>query len=378
MKAYLNADIYVPDGVLHDRVLLVDGTSIVGIFAEQDVPQTASKIDLHGKNVAAGFVDLQVNGGGGILFNTDWDDDSVIAAVRAHQRLGTTSVFPTVFTSSFEAMDGLLKTLTRLRAAGMSGIAGIHFEGPVIDAGKAGVHDVNHIEELDRRLLGLYREAASIMPTLVTFAPEKMSNAGIEELRASGVLTFAGHTNADYDRMESAFAAGLQGGTHLFNAMSAFTSRAPGVAGALLANDGAYASIIVDGYHVHWASVRAAWRAMKPGHLFAVTDAMPCVGSDIDEFDLASLHIHVRNGRCETADGTLAGSALDMGTAVRNLVQKVGVPLPEALRMANQYPSDFAGIRNTGRLEAGRQADFVVFDNQLRERSVFVAGEHIE
>ena len=378
MEAYLNADIYVPDGVLHDHALVVDEALIVGIVHEAEVPPSASKIDLQGKNVAAGFVDLQVNGGGGVLFNTDCGKDAVIAAVRAHQRLGTTSIFPTVFTSSFDAMAGLLETLTELRAAGAPGIAGIHFEGPVIDAGKAGVHDVNHIEELDRRMLDLFVGAASIMPTLVTLAPEKVSDAGIEELRSGGVLVFAGHTNANYERMESAFAAGLQGGTHLFNAMSAFTSRAPGVAGALLADERAYASIIVDGFHVHWASVRAAWRAMNPGHLFAVTDAMPCVGSDVGEFDLASLHILVRNGRCETADGTLAGSALDMGTAVRNLVQKVGVPLPEALRMANRYPCDFAGIRDLGRLEARCRADFVVFDNQLRERVVFVAGKRLE
>ena len=156
MEAYVNADIYAPQEVFHDRALIVDEGVIVGIVPEDQVPKNAGKIDLHGKNIAAGFVDLQVNGGGGVLFNTDWGRDAVIAAALAHQRLGTTSIFPTVFTSSFDAMEGLLATLSELRIAKSSGIAGIHFEGPIIEATKAGVHDINHVVQLDRKTLDFF------------------------------------------------------------------------------------------------------------------------------------------------------------------------------------------------------------------------------
>lgn len=377
MKAFVNGDIYTNQGVLSDHALLIEQGLVKSIVPRKKAPRLAEHVDVEGRSIAPGFVDLQVNGGGGILFNAQFDKHSVEHAARAHQRTGTTSIFPTVFTATFDAMQGLFETVTDLRNAGFKGIAGIHYEGPVINADKAGVHDPVNILPLDERLISFYERSAKMLPTLVTLAPEQIDLSVVARLRRAGVSVLAGHTNASYDVMCGALRAGMQGATHMFNAMSALTSREPGVVGAILSERDAYASIILDGHHLHWASFRVAYQAMEASRLFFVTDAMPCVGSDLREFKLGELQVFVRDGRCVTQDGTLAGSALTMAQAVKNAVQKAGVPRPEALRMASAYPAKFVGLDQVGVLEAGRAADFVVFTNEIDVGEVYVAGEKI-
>ena len=274
-------------------------------------------------------------------------------------------------------MPRLLETLVELRNSGFQGIAGINFEGPVINPEKAGVHDRANIQPLTEELIQFYESSARLLPTLVTLAPEQIEVSAITRLRDSGVRVMAGHSNATYEVMFKALRAGLHGATHLFNAMSGLESRKPGVVGAILADRDAYASIILDGHHLHWASFRAAYKAMAPGKLFFVTDAMPCVGSELSEFNLGSLRVLVKDGRCTTEDGTLAGSALTMELAVQNAIKKVGVPRPEALRMATAYPARFAGLSSGGRLEVGQPADFVVFSKEVKVREVYLSGQKI-
>lgn len=377
-QVLINADIHTSGSVLEDHVVIMQGGRIADVLPRAEWDGHGEVVDLAGCNVAAGFVDLQVNGGGGVLLNTDWSEEAVVAVLLAHQRLGATSIFPTVFTSSWPSMLGLLDSVTALRAKGVRGLAGIHFEGPVIEGSKAGVHDRKNIRALDDELVAFFLRSARELPTLVTLAPEHVSDLQVALLRAGGVLVLAGHTNASYERTKAALAAGMQGGTHLFNAMSAFGSREPGVVGALLADPTAYVSVIADGHHVHWASLEVAWRAKGDDRFFCVTDAMPCVGSDTLAFTIGELQVYVDQGRCQTSDGTLAGSALDMPTAVRNLVQKVGIPLPTALRMASAVPARFAGIPDAGELRRGAPADLVVFDNQLSLSTVYLNGEPLK
>ena len=377
MKAFVNTDIYTSFKVQSEHGLLVENGKVMAILPTAEIPSETELIDLGGASIAPGFVDLQVNGGGGVLFNDQYDEASLKKAVEAHQRTGSTSIFPTIFTGTFEAMKGLLDSAISLREGELSGVAGIHFEGPVINPSKAGVHDKNNVLSLTDELMAFYKRSAANLPTLVTLAPELVSMEQISELRNAGVLVFAGHTNASYDEMTSSLQSGIQGATHLYNAMSGPSSREPGVVGAVLSSDGAMASIILDGVHVHWASFRAAYKAMKPRHLFFVTDAMPCVGSDESEFYLGPLHVFVRDGRCVTADGVLAGSALTMARAVKNAVQKAGVPRPEALRMASLYPARFADISSIGDLREGARADFVVFSGEADIRDVYIAGQKL-
>jgi N-acetylglucosamine-6-phosphate deacetylase len=377
MKAFVNTDIYGPSQVYSEHALIVENGIIKAISLAADLPVGIEIVDLGGASIAPGFVDLQVNGGGGILFNSHFDEQSLQTALNAHQRTGATSIFPTIFTGSMDAMWGLLSSAKSLRKSGFGGIAGIHFEGPVINAAKAGVHDQKNILSLTDELVDLYQSAASAMPTLVTLAPEMVEPSKISALRNAGVMIFAGHTNATYEEMTFGLRSGIQGATHLYNAMSGLTSREPGVVGAILANNDSTASIILDGVHLHWASFITAYKAMKPKNLFLVTDAMPCVGSDISEFDLGDLHVFVQDGRCVTADGVLAGSALTMARAVKNAIQKAGVQRPEALRMASEYPAQFAGLEGIGALRPGSKADFVVFTGEIDVREVYVRGERL-
>lgn len=377
MRAYVNADIYSAEGVRSDHALLVSDGRIAGIIERGKLEEGIEVVDLGGKSIAPGFVDLQVNGGGGILFNDEYDADSVKTAVLAHQRTGATSIFPTAFTASFEAMKGLFDTCVSLRNDGFQGIAGIHYEGPVINSAKAGVHDKSNILQLDRTIVDFYVASAKVMPTLVTLAPEEVDLSLVKELRENGVMVFAGHTNATFEQMSEAFDHGLQGATHLYNAMSALSSRAPGVVGAVLSNPRSYASIILDGHHLHWASFKVAFEAMADEKLFFVTDAMPCVGSDISQFKLGELEVFVGDGRCETADGTLAGSALTMAQATKNAIQRVGVSRPHAIKMGTAYPSKFAGLSDVGSLSVNSRADFIVFSGELDVANVYVGGEAI-
>lgn len=377
MKTFLNGDIYTSEGVFSDHALVVDRGRVKAVVPRKKAPRLSEHVNLQGRSIAPGFVDLQVNGGGGILFNATFDKASVERAVRAHQRTGATSIFPTAFTATFDAMQGLFETVVQMRKSGFRGIAGIHYEGPVINAAKAGVHDPANILALDEKLIGFYEQSARVIPTLVTVAPERVDLSVIARLRAAGVLVLAGHTNANYEQMRDALRAGVQGATHLYNAMSALTSREPGVVGAVLSERDAYASIILDGHHLHWASFRVAYQAMEASRLFFVTDAMPCVGSEMTEFKLGSLQVYVRDGRCVTEDGTLAGSALTMAQAVKNAVQKAGVPRPEALRLATAYPAKFAHLDGLGTLEVGSAADFVVFTNEVDIAEVYIAGEKL-
>jgi len=264
----------------------------------------------------------------------------------------------------------------KLRREGDTRVAGVHFEGPIINPSKAGVHNKDNIRGADEEIIEIYIESASKMPTLVTLAPEMVDRKAIERLAQSGVLLFAGHTQATFEQMTVATGAGLQGVTHLYNACSGPSSREPGAVGHALVDDASYFSIIVDGFHVHFASVDVAFRCKASGKAFLVTDAMPALGSDEPTFSIDDLEVFVRDGRCQTAEGVLAGSALDMATAIRNCVQKVGINRAEAIRMATMYPADFARLEGgVGRIRAGAPASFVVCDNEMHIASVYVAGE---
>ena len=356
----------------------MDDGRVIDLITADHLTDDAEIIDLGGASLVPGFVDMQANGGGGILLNDDASVNALRIVLDAHSKFGTTHLFPTVFTSKVEIMKELLHSAMELRREGDARVAGIHFEGPIINPSKAGVHNKDNIRLADDEIIEIYLESASKMPTLVTLAPEKVDGAVIERLSKAGVLLFAGHTQATFDQMAEATRAGLQGVTHLYNACSGPSSREPGAVGYAMVDDSSFFSIIVDGFHVHFASVDAALRCKQPGRAFLVTDAMPALGSDQPTFSIDDLEVFVRDGRCQTPEGILAGSALDMATAIRNCVQKVGVNRAEAIRMATMYPADFAGLDDgAGRISAGSPASFVICDNEMHIASVYVEGEKV-
>lgn len=378
LKALVNATLHTGDSVLEGSALLIDGAAILAVTAADAIPPGAEVTDLGGGILAPGFIDLQVNGGGGALFNDTPDVPTLRRIAEAHRRFGTTGMLPTVITDSPDKRASAVAAVRAALAEGVPGVLGVHLEGPHIAPERRGVHDARFIAAPDADDLALLG-GLSGLPALVTLAPEAVPPEQIRRLAAAGLRIAAGHSAATWAQAKAGFAAGITGATHLFNAMSPLGSREPGMVGAALEDDSVWCGIIVDGHHVHDANVRLAWKAKAPGRLFLVTDAMPPVGvsqAGSSGFRLYGQDIRVEDGRCVTADGTLAGSALDMASAVRNAVERAGIPLDEALRMASAYPADFMGMTGRrGRIRPGLAADLVHLDERLTVRATWIGGK---
>jgi N-acetylglucosamine-6-phosphate deacetylase len=370
LDALVNGKVLLDGGLAYGRAVLVAGGRIEDVVDDARLPQGARRVDLEDGLLAPGFIDLQVNGGGGVLFN-DAPEHAAIARIgRAHRRYGTTGFLPTLITTDRATTARAVDAVRRAIDDGIPGVLGIHLEGPHINPARKGVHDQAQIRPLspdDAALLTSLRRGR----TLLTLAPECVPPEAIRAL-ARDAIVFAGHTDGSYQEIRAGLAAGISGFTHLFNAMSQLGSREPGAVGAALTSDAA-CGIIVDGHHVHPASLQLAFAARPPG-LFLVTDAMPPVGAAMTGFALGEQWIEVRDGRCTTQDGRLAGSALDMASAVRNVVQLVGIPLEDALRMASTVPADVLEDRERGRIAPGMHADLVLLDEALRVRATWIGG----
>lgn len=331
-------------------------------------------IDLQDGWLVPGFIDTQVNGGGGVLFNDDISVEAIAAIGAAHGRFGTTAFLPTLISDSPEHIASALDAADAAIAAGVPGVVGVHVEGPFINEVKRGIHEADRIRPIDDALVALLSKKRRGRVVL-TVAPEVVGPDHIRTLAANGVIVCAGHTNATYDEVHAAVDAGLTGFTHLFNAMSPLTHRAPGVVGAALDSPGTWCGLIVDNAHLHPATVRIAVRAKGIDRIMLVTDAMPSVGTDQSDFTLQGKHIQVHDGVCTYEDGTLAGSDLDMATAFRNAVAITGLSPADVVRMSSESAAAFLGLSAShGTLAAGRRADWVVLDAGFNARETWIGG----
>ena len=366
---------HVFDGlaVHRDRAVLVDGSRIAALVPRRDVPAGVPVAALpEGLWLAPGFIDTQVNGGGGVLFNDTPTPDAIATIVRAHRKFGTTALLPTLITDVPETTAKAIRAVDEA-AASMPGVIGIHLEGPFLSPERPGVHDPRRLRrpnDDDLAMITAKRRGV----TLVTLAPEQVPSGFVSALASAGVRVALGHSMATYAQTRAAMADGLTGFTHLFNAMRPLASREPGPVTAALENPAAWFGMIVDGVHVDPAVLRLALRGLAQPML--VTDAMPPVGANGSAFTLYGDEITVRDGRCLRRDGTLAGSMLDMASAVRNSVDLLGVGLTDALRFASSNPANFLGLGHSlGRLAPDYRADLVAFDpTSIEVVSTWVAG----
>ena len=375
MEALVGARLHTSEGLVPGRALLLADGTIRDIVAEDAVPATARATRLAGGTLAAGFIDLQVNGGGGVMFN-DAPTAATIAAIgRAHRAFGTTGFLATFISGARADMARAVAAVREAMDSGEPGVLGIHFEGPHINPARRGAHDARAIRPVAEGDIDLLA-SLGVGRTLVTLAPECVTPADIAALAARGVIVAAGHSEADADTMDTAMAHGLTGVTHLFNAMGPLGHREPGAAGAALTRDRLACGIIADGVHVHWDVLRLAWRAKPRGTLFLVTDAMAPVGApDAGVIRIGNETVRTVGGCLRLADGRLAGSLLNMGQAVRNCVMHAGIPLADALAMAAAYPADFLGLgESRGRLAPGLRADLVWLGDDLRVRATWIGG----
>lgn len=372
--ALVNGRILTPAGIVDGQAVLLEGGRIAGLVAARDVPAGSERHDLAGGLLVPGYIDTQVNGGGGVLFNDAPTADAIAAIGAAHRRFGTTGFLPTLISDDLSVVDQAMRAAETAIAQGVPGVLGVHIEGPFLSPKRKGIHDEGKFRLIDEEAIALLA-SLKVGKTLVTLAPERTTPEMIARLAKAGVIVAAGHTNARYETMRQALDHGLTGVTHLFNAMSPLTSREPGVVGAMLENQTAWAGIIVDGRHVDPVTLKIALRARPLDRFMLVTDAMPTVGMADKRFSLQGRQIVVRDGVCIDDQGTLAGSDLDMAAAVRNAIALLGLSLEEAVRMASAAPAAFLGLDGQrGRIAPGFAADLCLLDDTLHVTTTWIDG----
>ena len=373
MYALINGEIYTGEGIVKNKAIIIDGNRVEALVDE--IPKDIKVIDLQGKIVAPAFIDLQLNGCGGVLFNDEISLDTLRVMNETNIKTGTTSYLPTLITTTDENIEKALKLVEENENLEDMGVLGLHIEGPYISIPKKGIHNPAYIRVMSDEIIHKIAKFGSKVTKIMTIAPENAKVEHLKELRGSGINLSIGHTNATYEEALEKVEY-FKMAAHLFNAMSSFTSREPGVIGAIFENKSLYTGIIVDGVHSHYGSVKIAKDILKE-KLFLVTDAVAPVGTTMESFMFEGNKVLYKDGKCISPDGTLGGSALTMIEGVQNLVKHVGVSLEEALLMASTYPAKAVKVDNEyGYVKEGYIADLVILDKELNISNMIVKGEY--
>lgn len=374
--ALCGARLFDGEKFYEDHAVIIEGGRIVSVLPMQNLKPDIDRQDLGGGLLAPGFIDAQVNGGGGVLFNEQPDLEGARTIARTHRRYGTTAILPTLITDTPDIMARAIEAArSAIADEAVPGVIGLHLEGPFLAPSRKGAHDeglIREMAEADVEQLA----ALDLETLLLTIAPDQVAPRLIRRLVDSGVTVSLGHSDASYEVVCAAVDAGARGVTHLFNAMSPLTHRAPGMVGAALDSGQLWCGIIADGHHVHPAALRTALRAKAgPGKLFLVTDAMPTAGCADDRFVLNGRTVLRRDGKVTLEDGTLAGSDLNMAQALRFTIEVLNIEPSEALRMASLYPAQFLGLDDRfGAIRAGYRADLVQLDDDWNVAQTWIAG----
>ena len=375
-QALIGAQLFSGKEFFDNRALLIDGENIIDVINEHDIPNNFEIQKLNGGILSPGFIDLQVNGGGGKLFNNSPDKESLNAIIEAHQHFGTTSIMPTVISDSLNVLKRCTTTISEVIENNKS-LLGVHIEGPFFNVKYRGVHQKQYINTINSDYLNLF-ESLQDFPVMLTLAPECISTKQLKHLKSLGFKILAGHTDASYDQLEEAIKYGLDGFTHLFNAMGQISAREPGVVGSALTFDNATASIIVDLHHVHPSLIQMAYKQKPQGKLFFVSDSMATIHHGEPSFELYDEVVSESNGRIINSEGKLAGSSITQIDAIKNAYQSCNIPLNEALAMASRYPAEYLGVANyLGSLESGYRADLTHFSLDFQVQNVWVAGKQL-
>ena len=377
-RAITHARVFDGERLLDDHAVILDQDRIAEVLPSAALPADMPiEADLKGAYLTPGFIDLQVNGGGGVLFNGAPTAEAIRAIGAAHRRYGTTGFLSTLISDDYAVMRRAVAAVDEALAAGAPGVLGIHLEGPFLNVLKKGTHDAGKIRALDEAGLAIL-SSLKRGKTLVTLAPERTTAAMIRRLLEAGVIVWAGHSAASYRETQAALAAGVSGFTHLFNAMTPLQSRAPGMVGAALADADSRFGIIADGHHMHPACLQIAVAAKRRGGAVLVTDAMPTVGAKDKSFVLNNETIHAVDGRLLNAAGSLAGSDLDMASAVRNAARFARIDWLEAVRMASLYPARALGLADRlGYIRPGYRASLAALNERREVVQTWIDGQSL-
>jgi len=380
LTALTHARIFDGHAWHEDRCLLIEAGRIHSIASENDIPASATAVDSKNAVIVPGFIDLQVNGGGGVMLNDEQSVEAIMQICSTHAKFGTTALLPTLITDNRDITAAAIDAGRQAKARKVPGFLGLHLEGPHLSIARKGAHDPNLIRPMEpadlERLLMLKGAFDGLM---ITVAPENTTEDQVRQLAQAGFTVSLGHTNAAYETAESYVTAGARTATHLFNAMSPLENRTPGLVGAAINLGSLYAGIIADGFHVHPASMSIALNAKQgPGKIFIVSDAMSTIGTDLTGFTLNGRQIFRNEGRLTLADGTLAGADIDMLSSVLFVHRTIGLDFEKAVRMASLYPAEAIGVADRkGQLKPGYDADFVVLTGDYAMKSTWIGGERV-
>ena len=376
-QAIIGSKLFNGKKFIEHKALLIDDQHIAGIVNEDAIPTDFLIKKLDGGILSPGFIDLQVNGGGGKLFNNSPDKESRNTIISAHQYFGTTSIMPTVISDSLNILQKCTDTISNEINNNYS-LLGIHIEGPFFNVKYRGVHQKQYINTINASYLNLF-ETLNKFPVMLTLAPECISIKQLKHLKSLGFKILAGHTDANYDQLEEAVKYGLDGCTHLFNAMGQISAREPGVVGSALDFDETSASIIVDLHHVHPSLINLSFKQKPKGKLFFVSDSMATINHGEPSFELYDEVVSESNGRIINSEGKLAGSSITQIDAIKNAYQKCSIPLESAISMATLYPAEYIGASDyIGQLKKGYRADLAHFDSNFHVQNVWLAGKQIK
>lgn len=379
LTALVGPDIFDGDTTHHGAALLIQGGRVEGIVHQARTPAAAKVQNIGPGLLAPGLVDLQVNGGGGVLLNDAPSAATMGQIAAAHARLGTTSILPTLITDTPSHSAAAIAAAVAAVQQDVPGVAGLHLEGPHISVVRKGAHEAALIRPMEETDLAQLVAAMRSLPALMmTLAVESVTPDQIARLTAAGVMVSLGHSNASYDQVQAAVRAGARSATHLFNAMSQMGNREPGLVGAVLDLGDLSAGVIADGFHVHQAALRAAFRAKRgPGALYLVSDAMATIGSDLQSFSLNGRTVYRADGRLTLADGTLAGADIDLLSGVRYAIGHLEQDCEEALARATRVPARLMGLADRGHLTPGARADILHLDDGLQLKAVWQGGTRL-
>lgn len=368
-----NCKLFDGEKIQNNKAVLVNGKIIENIIDDNDLPENCNYYDANNMIVAPSFIDLQVNGGGGVLFTETPTTESLNTMVKAHEQFGTLNILPTLISTD---LDTIKKAIDAIKDFGEdSGVLGLHLEGPFIYSPKGGIHSKEYIHSCTLSEIKSIYENAENCIKIITYAPEAIDKECLSFIRSKNTYLFVGHSNASYTETIKSFENGACGVTHLYNAMSQLNSREPGIVGASFLSEHTWAGIIADGFHVDFNSIIIA-KKMKGDKLFLVTDAMPPVGVGDLEFSIGQNNIKCIDGKCLSESGTIAGSALNMNKALQNIVFKCNINLEEALKMTSTYQAEMLGISDKyGYIRKNCYADLVILDDELKTYGIVRQGK---
>jgi len=379
MYALVDGRVYTGNDILTNHAVIIADGIIQSVCHESEVPPQIARRQLHGANLSAGFIDLQVNGCGGVQFNDSLEalsEQTLEIMQQANQKAGCTSFLPTLITSSDQFIKHAITVMRRYLQSHTNQALGLHLEGPYLSVEKKGTHDAQYIRQPSSEMIDYLCANADVIKQ-ITLAPEQVAATVIHQLSEAGIMVAAGHSTASYQQARDGFNAGIRFATHLYNAMPVMSGRQPGLLGAVFDSPNIYAGIIADGFHVAWPSIAIA-KKLKGEKLILVTDATAAAGADIEQFVFAGKPIYCRQGRCVDENDVLSGSALTMIKAVQNSVEFLGIALDEALRMASLYPAKaLKQDDHLGSIHAGKVANLTVFDNNYAIIKTIVNGVEV-